>query len=148
MVLDGRAAALWGGGVGWPGFAAVAQAGGRFIAPTPDEAARIRAKHSFLKATTLPAGSYPGQNEPVNSVGSWSFVLARPTLPDDIAYALARALHKGHAAFVKRLAQAAETTPQNTAAAAPRAGAHSSGRAEVSARDRLVGVHFLSVRAT
>ena len=120
MVLDGRAAALWGGGVGWPGFAAVAQAGGRFIAPSPDEAARIRAKHSFLKSTVLPAGSYPGQTKAVNSVGSWSFVLARPTLPDDIAYALARALHKGHAAFVKRLAQAAETTPHNTAAAAPR----------------------------
>ena len=25
MVLDGRAAALWGGGTGWPGFAAVAR---------------------------------------------------------------------------------------------------------------------------
>lgn len=120
MVLDGRAAALWGGGVGWPGFTAVAQAGGRFIAPTADEAARIRAKHSFLKSTVLPAASYPGQNEKVASVGSWSFVLARPTLSDEIAYALARALHKGHTAFVKRLAQAAETTPQNTAAAAPR----------------------------
>jgi TRAP transporter TAXI family solute receptor len=120
MVLDGRAAALWGGGVGWPGFAALAQAGGRFIAPTADEAARIRAKHSFLKSTVLPAGSYPGQTEKVESVGSWSFVLARPTLSDDIAYALARALHKGHAAFVKRLAQAAETTPHNTDAAAPR----------------------------
>lgn len=120
MVLDGRAAALWGGGVGWPGFTAVAQAGGRFIAPTPEEAARIRTKHSFLKATALPANSYPGQTAPVHSVGSWSFVLARPTLSDDIAYALARALHQGHAAFVKRLAQAAETTPQNTALAAPR----------------------------
>ena len=83
MVLDGRAAALWGGGVGWPGFAAVAQAGGRFIAPNAEEATRIRAKHSFLKALTLPAGSYPGQNEAVNSVGSWSFVLARPTLEND-----------------------------------------------------------------
>ena len=120
MVLDGRAAALWGGGVGWPGFAAVAQAGGRFIAPKPQEAVRIRAKHSFLKALTLPAGSYPGQSEKVDSVGSWSFVLARPTLTDDIAYALARAVHKGHAGFAKRLAQAAESTPQNTAAAAPR----------------------------
>ena len=120
MVLDGRAAALWGGGVGWPGFVAVAQAGGRFIAPTAQEAARIRAKHSFLKSTVLPAASYPGQSEAVNSVGSWSFVLARPTLPNDVAYALARALHKGHAAFVQRLAQAAETTPQNTVAAAPR----------------------------
>src|SRR5206468_8055375 len=35
MVLDGRAAALWGGGIGWPGFDAVAKsdAGARFIAP-------------------------------------------------------------------------------------------------------------------
>jgi TRAP transporter TAXI family solute receptor len=120
MVMDGRAAALWGGGVGWPGFAAVAQAGGRFIAPNADDAARIRAKHSFLKSLTLPGGSYPGQNEPVASVGSWSFVLARPTLDDGIAYALARALDKGHAGFAKRLAQARETTPQNTVAAAPR----------------------------
>ena len=120
MVLDGRAAALWGGGVGWPGFAALAENGCRFIAPTAEEAARIRAKHSFLKATVLPAGSYAGQNEDVRSVGSWSFVLARPTLPDVTAYALARALDKGHAAFVQRLAQARETTPANTAAAAPR----------------------------
>jgi TRAP transporter TAXI family solute receptor len=120
MVLDGRAAALWGGGVGWPGFAAVAEKGGRFIAPAADEAARIRAKHSFLKATTLPAGSYAGQDKPIQSVGSWSFVLARPGLPDETAYAIARALDNAHAAFVNRLAQARETTPQNTAAAAPR----------------------------
>jgi hypothetical protein len=122
MVLDGRAAALWGGGVGWPGFAKIAQAGGRFIAPTAEEAAAIRAKHSFLKSTVLPAGSYAGQTQAIQSVGSWSFVLARNDLPDDTACALARAIDQGHAAFVKRLAQAAESTPQNTAAAAPVAG--------------------------
>jgi uncharacterized protein len=120
MVLDGRAVALWGGGVGWPGFANVAQAGGRFIAPDKDEATRIRAKHSFLKALMLPANSYPGQTAPVHSVGSWSFVLSRSNLDDEVAYALARALHKGGEAFANRLAQAGETTPQNTAAAAPR----------------------------
>ena len=120
MVSDGRAAALWGGGVGWPGFTRVAEAGGRFIAPNADEAARIRARHSFLKTVTLPAGSYPGQREAIASVGSWSFVLARLSLADDIAFALARALDKGHAAFSARLAQARETTPQNTLAAAPR----------------------------
>jgi hypothetical protein len=120
MVTDGRAAALWGGGVGWPGFATLAQAGGRFIAPNADEIARVRAKHSFLKATTLPANSYAGQTAAIQSVGSWSYVLARPTLPDDIAYALARAIDKGHTALVKRLDQGAETTPANTAAASPK----------------------------
>src|SRR5580698_4499968 len=75
MVIDGRVAALWGAGIGWPGFAAVATSpgGARFIAPHADEIARIRAKHAFLKPLTVPAGSYPGQNDPINSVGSWSF---------------------------------------------------------------------------
>src|SRR5262245_11727612 len=91
MVEDGRVAALWGAGIGWPGFAAVASSasGARFIAPDADEIARIRAKHSFLKPLTVPAGSYPGQIAAINSVGSWSFILARDTLPEDVAYRLA-----------------------------------------------------------
>jgi hypothetical protein len=121
MVRDGRVAALWGGGSGWPGFVNLMKDGeGRFIAPGDDEIARIVAKHNFLKPITLPAGTYPNQTEPMRSVGSWSFVLARTSLPDDVAYRLARAVHRGEAALAKRLAQAAETTAANTAAAAPR----------------------------
>jgi TRAP transporter TAXI family solute receptor len=122
MVLDGRAAALWGGGVGWPGFTAVATSpsGARFIAPNAEEGSRIRAKHSFLKTITIPAGAYPGIAAPLESVGSFSFILARPTLQDDSAYRFARALHRGEAALAERLAQARETTAANTAAGAPR----------------------------
>jgi TRAP transporter TAXI family solute receptor len=119
MVADGRVVALWGGGIGWPGFTAVMQAGGRFIGLTPEEVARVCAKHNFLKPITVPAGDYPGQKGAVNSVGSWSYILARPTLADDTAYRLARALDRGHAALVKRLDQAKETTPQSTFNAAP-----------------------------
>jgi len=122
MVLDGRVAALWGGGIGWPGFAAVARgpAGARFIVPDADGIRRILAKHAFLKPMTVPAGSYPGQSAPIASVGSWSFVMTRPTLGDELAYRLARALHRGEAALGARLAQARETTAANTVAAAPR----------------------------
>jgi TRAP transporter TAXI family solute receptor len=121
MVQDGRAAALWGAGIGWPGFAAVAAGpgGARFIAPDADEIARIRAKHSFLKPLTVPAGSYPNQNAPINSLGSWSFVLARESLPDEIAYRLARTLHGAESALCRKLPQACETTAANTVAAAP-----------------------------
>jgi uncharacterized protein len=119
MVLDGRAAALWGGGSGWPGFTTMMQnpAGARFIAPSADEIGRILEKHAFLKRLTLPAASYPGQTEAIQSVGSWSFVLARPTLDDEVAYRLAKALHKGEAALAAHLPQARETTAANTAAA-------------------------------
>lgn len=122
MVADGRAAALWGAGQGWPGFGAVAKApgGARFIAPNAEETRRILAKHSFLRAMSVPAGSYPGQDQAIASVGSWSFILARPGLPDDVAYRLARALHRNEAALAALLPQARETTAANTVAAAPR----------------------------
>lgn len=121
LVLGGRAAAMWGGGVGWPPFMAIAKgpAGARFIAPGAEEIKRIMAKHAFLKGATMPAGSYPGQEGPVNSVGSWPFVLARASLPDDVAYRLARALHRAEGVFGKRLEQAQESTLANTLVAAP-----------------------------
>jgi len=121
MVQDGRVAALWGAGIGWPGFATMAASpgGARFIAPDSSEVARIRAKHTFLKPLTVPAGSYPNQNAPIDSLGSWSFVLARESLPEDVAYRLARSLHGAESALCKKLAQACETTAANTIAAAP-----------------------------
>ncbi len=120
MVLDGRVAALWGGGTGWPGFTTVARSEkrARFIAPDAEEIRRIRAKHSFLKEVTQAAGSFPGQNEPIRSVGSWSFVLARPGIDDAVAFRLAKALHE-----LERLGsppqQLVETTAGNTLANAP-----------------------------
>lgn len=122
MVDDGRAVALWGAGIGWPGFDAVAKspAGARFIVPDAAQAKRVLEKHSLLKPMVVPPGSYPGQDAAIHSVGSWAFVIARPTLPDDTAYRLARALHKGEAAIARRVPQAKETTAANTVAAAPR----------------------------
>jgi TRAP transporter TAXI family solute receptor len=98
---------------------AASPGGARFIAPDAGEIARIRAKHTFLKPLTVPAGSYPNQNTPIDALGSWSFILARDTLPDDVAYRLARTLHGAESAFCKKLAQACETTAANTVAAAP-----------------------------
>ena len=116
MVQDGRAAALWGGGIGWPGFTTMANApgGARFITPSGAEVERILAKHKFLKRVVFPAGSYKGIDRDLPSVGSWSFVFARPDLPDETAYRVARALHKGEAAFGERLAQARESKAVNT----------------------------------
>jgi len=126
MVQDGRVAALWGGGVGWPGFITMANSpgGARFIAPSNADIERILAKHKFLRRISVPANSYKNQPQAFDSVGSWSFVFARADLPDDTAYRVARALHKGEGAIGKRLAQAKESTAANTAAAADPAVLH------------------------
>jgi len=122
MVLDGRAAALWGGGIGWPNFVAVSSApgGARFIAPSPEDIERVRAKHAFVKTIAVPAGSYPGQERAITALGSYSLVLASPRLPEDVAWRLARALHQGASAIAARHAQGHESTLENTLAAAAR----------------------------
>lgn len=96
MVIDGTAAALWGGGYRWPGFITVAgnTRGARFIAPNEQEIARIRDKHSFLARLVVPAGLYPGQHDAIATVGTWSFVLARADLEEQAGYRLASSLHK------------------------------------------------------
>jgi uncharacterized protein len=120
MLEDGRAAALWGAGVGWPAFTTIARSGGRFVGPDAGEVQSILAKHPSLQAVTLPARSYAGQEDAIHSVGSWSYVFARPGLPEEQAYLLARALHRAEGTLAARLEQAKESTAANTVAAAPR----------------------------
>ncbi|BBK35760.1 hypothetical protein STAQ_08380 [Allostella sp. ATCC 35155] len=121
MVLDGSAAALWGGGIGWPGFTRVAAgpAGARFIGLEADEVERVRTRHPFLKPMTVPAGAYRGIDRPLTTVGAWNVVMARPDLPEEAAWRFARALHRAEAELGRRLEQARESTAANTLAAAP-----------------------------
>ena len=120
MLMDGRAEALWGAGVGWPAFTALAKQGGRFVTPSSSEIDAILKKNPALQAVTLPAKSYPGQDAPLPSVGSWSYVLATKDLDEQAAYLLARAVHRAEAPLAARLEQARETTMANTLLAAPR----------------------------
>jgi uncharacterized protein len=120
MLMDGRAEALWGAGVGWPAFTNLAKQGGRFIVPNSTEIETVLKKNPALQPNTLPAKSYPGQDQPLASVGSWSYVMANKNLNEDTAYLLGRAVHWAEAPLAARLEQARETTLANTVTAAPR----------------------------
>ena len=126
LVLEGKAEALWGAGIGWPGFieAAKGPKGARFIGPSADEIRQIRAKHPHLKPMSIPAGTYKGQKLQIDSVGLWSLVMIRPDVPDELAYKLARAIHRGEAMMARRLKQGAYTTAANTVAEVPPAQLH------------------------
>jgi TRAP transporter TAXI family solute receptor len=122
MVLDGRASALWGAGNRWPGFVKVVNdpRGGRFITPDEEEITRILSAHKFMRRIAIPAGRYPGQSDRLLTVGSWSYVLARPYLDDAVGYALAAALHKVERAGHLFGGQLSESTAENTLVALPR----------------------------
>lgn len=120
MVVDGTASALWGGGLRWPGFVTIANNpnGVRFVVPTAEETDRILAKHNFLRRFTVPAGLYAGQSEPIHSVGSWSFILARPDLDEAVGYRLAMGLHRAERGALSPR-QLGQSTAKNTLAAVP-----------------------------
>jgi len=116
LVTDGEAEALWGAGIGWPGFVKVANgpAGGRFIPPSREQIEQILKKHPHLQKMTVPAGTYRGQNKDIHSVGLWSLILVRPDLDDELVYRLARAIHLGHDALVSRIPQGRYTQAAKT----------------------------------
>jgi TRAP transporter TAXI family solute receptor len=118
MVLESRAAAIWGSGLRWPGFIEIASRplGARFIAPTAEEIARIRGKYPFLATLTVRAGLYPGQYDPITTVGAWSYILARPGLDESISHRLVASLYKAERVGVLTK-QVAQTTARNTLAA-------------------------------
>jgi TRAP transporter TAXI family solute receptor len=120
-VLDGQAVGLWGAGEGWPGFVKLAQSprGARFLAPAPAQIPRILDAQPFLKAMTMPAGTYAGLHEDLQTVGSWNLILARPDLPQATAQAFATALHEAAGDLGRALPQAAMSTAAATAEATP-----------------------------
>lgn len=121
MVLDGRAVALWGGGLRWPGFIEMADnpSGARFIVPSAEEIKTIRAKYDFLMPIKVRAGLYRGQYEALTTVGAWSYLLARDGLDDEIGYRLASDLAKiERGGLVSR--QLEQSTAKNTIASLPR----------------------------
>jgi uncharacterized protein len=120
MIIDGQAAALWGGGLRWPGFVKVATStrGARFIVPTAEEIKRIQSKYDFLAKLAVPAGLYPGQYDRLETVGTWSFIMARVDLEDSVGQRLAADLYKAERTGLLTK-QLSETTPKNTLAAIP-----------------------------
>lgn len=126
LVLEKKVEALWGAGIGWPGFVKVANSpeGARFIAPSAAQIQQILKKHSHLTPMSVPAGTYKGQDIQIDSVGLWSLILVRPDLSDDVVYRLVRAMHQGEGSLEKQLKQGQYCTLENTVAKVPPARLH------------------------
>jgi TRAP transporter TAXI family solute receptor len=94
QVLDGEIDALWQGAVvPIPSLTALAnQADAIVFGLTDAEVTAVLAKAPALSATTIPAGAYRGQTAEINSFSAWNFVVANKDLPDEMAYAITKAV--------------------------------------------------------
>ena len=94
QVLNGEIDALWQGAVvPIPSLVEVTNhADSMVFGLSDDEVAAVLANLPALSATTIPAGTYKGQTAEIKSFSAWNFVVANKDLPDDIAYAITKAV--------------------------------------------------------
>ena len=118
QLLAGEIDAFWfGAGVPVAAFAQVADAQDAVIfGLTAQEVEKMRRRFAYLAPNTIPAGTYRGQAEPVRTVALWNFVVASPTLADQMAYDITKAALSQTAALAARVAAASATTAANAAA--------------------------------
>lgn len=94
QVIDGKIDALWQGAlVPIVPLAAIAdKADAVVFGLTDQEVAALLSVLPQLSPATVPAGSYKGQTFEIKSVSGWNFVVANKDLPDDLAYAITKAV--------------------------------------------------------
>ena len=94
QVLDGEIDALWQGAVvPIPSLVAVANQADAIVFGLSDaEVTAVLAKRPALSATTVPTGAYRGQTAEIKSFSAWNFVVANKELPDEVAYAITKAV--------------------------------------------------------
>jgi TRAP transporter TAXI family solute receptor len=64
----------------------------RLLAIAPDAVMRIRAQYPFFKLAVVPAGVYPGQDEPVSTIALDNLLVTRQDMDEESVYLLTRAL--------------------------------------------------------
>jgi TRAP transporter TAXI family solute receptor len=83
----------------------------KFLSLEPEIIDMLCEQYGF-EPVTLPAGSFPGQDEDVQLVGGSSAVITNTDLPDDIAYAITKARVENHEYFKENLKALNQFTPE------------------------------------
>ncbi len=85
----------------------------RFFTFTDDEIKRLKTALPELSDSTIPKGTYKQQTEDHRTVGVFNFGIAHKNLPDDLVYAIVKAVLENNAQMVKGHAAAKETLVEN-----------------------------------
>ncbi len=110
-LLDGLVGAA---GVPFPALAEIDQTGEtHFIELSGEDIATLRKAMPELSPSTLPAGSFPSLKADYRTVGMFNFAVARESLPDDLVYAITKALYANHDRLVRAYPAARESISAN-----------------------------------
>ena len=85
---------------------------------TEEEMDTIMEKYPDYQPTVIPAGTYEGQEEDIQTLGLWARLICRSDMSEELAYSIAKVMHENHEEVVNGFGQLADATVENTIAAA------------------------------
>lgn len=65
----------------------------RFISMDEEHVNKINGAYPYITADNIPAGSYPNQDDEIISVTTTNFLISHKDVPDELVYAVVKALH-------------------------------------------------------
>jgi uncharacterized protein len=84
-----------------------------YLAPSPDQIARVRKAFPELSPSLVPAGTYPSLTTDYHTFGIYSFAMVNEDLPDDLVYKIVKVVFEHHQELVDAHPAAKETVPAN-----------------------------------
>jgi uncharacterized protein len=85
----------------------------RYLTLSPSQRVTVRLALPEMTSSYIPAGSYPSLRRDYQTLGIYNFAVARPDLPDSLAYAIVDAVFNNHDEMMQIHPAAAETVPTN-----------------------------------
>lgn len=117
MLKDKQVDAVW-----WstalpsPGFVDVALSRDVKLIGISDEVMeKLLEKYPEYNRTVIPAGTYKGQDEPVQTIGWYTTIIINKDVPDDVAYWLAKSIYEGRDDLVAAAANMSFITKETIA---------------------------------
>jgi len=74
----------------------------KLISLSDAEITKIRAKYPEFTKVTIPAGTYKGQKEAVQTVGNWSIIVCADKLSTELVYGITKALYDNKAVLLEK----------------------------------------------
>jgi TRAP transporter TAXI family solute receptor len=91
VIAGGLDAAFWNGSFPNANIAEAMRHGARLLEVTGPDVERFRVEYPFLKPSVIPAGTYPGMDRPVHTVGVDGILVCRASLDESVVHELTRA---------------------------------------------------------
>ncbi len=66
----------------------------RLLSLSPEEIAQITSYTQWITPMTIPAGVYPGQTEPIHTVGHVGFLVVHERMSEDLAYRIVKTMYE------------------------------------------------------